>query len=235
MTDKIFPHIEPSDLSHARDQALKALDKSATPRRVADYYNPRSNFAGSTFATLAPNSREEITATDLLAVTSLSVSIPVHSIRQFLEVEETRDPINEALTGLPGGPLESTADDDLAAMANFYDLVKTQLSKAGVENGNPWVTASKVVARKRPDLFPVRDNVVCKFLGIDRFGDRAKDWSVFRALMNDEEIKNHLRELPHRAKAAAQNTDSSIVLDAEPLRLLDVALWMEGRNAKISD
>lgn len=239
MTDSAFPPIEASHLSHARDQALKALNHSDTPARIAAYYNPRRNFAGATFANLEPNSPREITATDLLAVTSLNVSIPVHGIRQILEVDEVRNPINDALQDLPRVALEWTADGDLVPMAVFYDLVKEQLSKAGVENGNPWVTASKVVARKRPDLFPVRDRVVCKFLGIDRFGDRAKDWSVFRALMNDEEIRSHLRELPQRAESAAQSTMSDtvtpIVLDAEPLRLLDVVLWMEGRSTEASD
>lgn len=124
MTDTTFPTIDTRDLTHARDQALKALAHSATPQRVADYYSPQSDFAGATFATLSPNSSQEITATDLLAVTSLSVSIPVHSIRQFLEVEEIRKPINKALLDLPGVSLEWTDDDDLAPMAEFYDLVK---------------------------------------------------------------------------------------------------------------
>lgn len=57
--------------------------------------------------------------------------------------------------------------------------------------------------------------------------------------MNDEEIRSHLRELPQRAESAAQSTMSDtvtpIVLDAEPLRLLDVVLWMEGRSTEASD
>src|SRR5699024_3922449 len=110
MTDSTFPAIETRSLTYARAKALNALIHSETPRRVADYYNPRSNFAGATFAALSPNSSQEISATDLLAVTSLSVSIPVHSIRQFLEVEEIKNPINDALKSLPGVSLEWTAD-----------------------------------------------------------------------------------------------------------------------------
>lgn len=229
MIDKTFPLLDEPVRKQARDQALYALNDSETPSRLAAYYNPRSNFAGATFAQLEPNPAYKITAADLLAVTTLSVSIPVHGIRRILEDDEFRGPINAALRNLPTRPLESTNDDDLEPMAQFYDRVKAQLSRVGVENGNPWVTASKVVARKRPDLFPVRDNVVCRFLGIDRLRDRAKDWSVFRFLMNDEEISLQLQKLPAQALQAARKAGTPIALDSEPLRLLDVALWSMGR------
>ena len=67
--------------------------------------------------------------------------------------------------------------DQLLAMADMYQALKSALSPPDVKNPNPWVTASKLCARKRPDLFPVRDNVVCTYLGlIDPKGNYQVDW-----------------------------------------------------------
>ena len=98
-------------------------------------------------------------------------------------------------------------------------------------SSNPWVTSSKVVARKRPDLFPVRDNVVCKYLGIDRLGDRAKDSGPsFAQLMRDEAVRSELDGV--KAKVNELNVENRSVLDKEPLRLLDVILWTAARLSR---
>lgn len=108
-------------------------------------------------------------------------------------------------------------------MERFYDLVKSLLAKADTKSSNPWVTASKIVARKRPKLYPVRDRVVCDFLGISRLNDRAKDWVVFRELMRDEEIRAALSA--SMSKAEALKDERVVRFDVEPLRQLDVVLW----------
>ncbi|WP_371708456.1 DUF6308 family protein [Nesterenkonia sp. NBAIMH1] len=85
---------------------------------------------------------------------------------------------------------QETAAQDSGARCEFYDLVKDSLAKAGTKASSTWVTASKVTARKRPKLFPVRDSEVCKLLGMQDLGDRENDWCVFRELMLDSEIQN---------------------------------------------
>jgi hypothetical protein len=49
-------------------------------------------------------------------------------------------------------------------MEAVYSPVKQALGNPEVKRTNPWVTASKLCARKRPHLFPVREKVVCTLL-----------------------------------------------------------------------
>ena len=222
-TEQAFPEVSDTVIDHARGQALKALQDSGTPKRVAQFYNPETNYAGATFAQLEPRDQTAVTAADLLATTTLSVDIPPRAIRRFLEDPDTSSHLSTALSGLPSSGLEETTVEDFGAMCSFYDLVKESLARAGTKTSNPWVTASKITARKRPDLFPVRDSVVCKFLGINRLGDRAKDWMVFRSLLRDEEVTTRLDQLPELTQN--EHPSGTLPLDSQRLRLLDAVLW----------
>lgn len=221
--ESAFPEVSPDTIDFAKNKCLDVLNDERTPERVRKYYDADTNYAGVTFAGLEPNASDEITATDLLAVTTLSVDIPVLAVRRILENEAIQNELREKLESLPGCKLENTVERDLPAMEAFYDLVKSLLVKADTKSSNAWVTASKITARKRPALFPVRDNVVCKLLGINRLGDRAKDWVVFRELMRDEEIRAVLSSTV--SKAEAVKDERVVRFDVEPLRQLDVALW----------
>lgn len=223
MTTSAFPAVSSKTVDFAKEQCLLVLNDDQTPGRIRQYYDVDTNYAGATFTCLAPNSSDAITATDLLAVTTLSVSIPVLAIRRVLENKETQDKIRDALGSLPDRSLEETSEQDFPSMERFYDLVKSLLAKADTKSSNPWVTASKIVARKRPKLYPVRDRVVCDFLGISRLNDRAKDWVVFRELMRDEEIRAALSA--SMSKAEALKDERVVGFDVEPLRQLDVVLW----------
>lgn len=228
-TEPTFPDVSDAVIDRAREQALKALQDPDTPRRVAQFYDPETNYAGATFAQLEPRDQTAVTAVDLLATTTLSVRIPPYAVRRFLEDRDNASQLSSALAALPSGGLEKTTAEDFGPMCSFYDLVKDSLAQAGVMFSNPWVTASKITARKRPDLFPVRDSVVCGFLGIDRLGDRAKDWMVFRYLLHDDEIVASLDELPALAQSA--HGRGTLPLDSQPLRLLDAALWRHAGDA----
>lgn len=222
-SDFEIPKVDQTVLEQARENALRALKDPGTPARLSGFYNPESNYAGATFTQLEPRDDSSITATDLLATGTLSVTVPPRAIRRFLEDEQLAKDLSRRLSSLPQVKLEETSEQDFAPMCNFYDLVKSSLARAGTKTSNPWVTASKIAARKRPDLFPVRDRVVCEFLGIQKLGDRAADWWVFRELMNDDSIVEELAKLPELVRNAAP--DIELVMEPEPLRLLDAALW----------
>ena len=119
--------------------------------------------------------------------------------------------------------------DQLLAMARAPSRrLKQVLSPADVKNPNPWVTASKLCARKRPDLFPVRDNVVCKYLGlIEPKGNYEVDWQVFRHVIQDNAIRRRLDEIVDEA-AARPGVD--VGHPNRRLRHLDVVLWMHARR-----
>ena len=221
--ESAFPDVSSNTIDFARNKCLDVLNDKRTSERVRKYYDPDTNYSGATFAGLEPNVSDEITATDLLAVTTLSVDIPVLAVRRILEDGAIQNELRERLKSLPSCSLENTVERDFLAMEAFYDLVKSLLVKADTKSSNAWVTASKITARKRPDLFPVRDNVVCKLLGINRLGDRAKDWVVFRELMRDEEVRAALSAT--MSKAEALKDERVVRFDVEPLRQLDVVLW----------
>lgn len=223
-------------LSDAIDEATRVLADERTPVRLAMYYDRGTNYAGATFAGLTPNPAEEITASDLIAVTSLGVSIGDHAIRLFLEDDEIRQAIAEALRGLPAQSLKNASDEELQPMADLYELVKKTLATPGAQSSNRWVTASKVVARKRPDLFPVRDNVVCTGLGILGLKNYLSDWRVFRRLMQNDTIESLLAALPPRI-AESSSSAATDCAGETPLRLLDASLWMRfsGREPSESE
>jgi len=221
-----FPEVPSTVLDTAVEQALLALQDNTTPQRLVTYYNPAEDYVGQSFATLDPQDPDRITAVDLMATAMLNVSFPASAVRRLLS-SENQQIISSKLKALPTVPLEETSATDFQAMSDFYDTVKPLLTNATSENSNRWVTASKLVARKRPDLFPVRDRVVCGYLGILSLNNRVKDWVVFRHLMQDQNIQSHLSSLSERVHEAASGVP--IKLDSEPLRLLDAALWMHAR------
>lgn len=136
--------------------------------------------------------------------------------------------LSKLLLAVPDKKLEETTPEDFELMTAFYDEVKARLASAQVKNSSRWVAASKLTARKRPGLFPVRDTVVCGYLGILSLANRARDWYVFRHLMRNADVVRLLAELPARIEAA--KGDRVIDLDTEPLRLLDAALWRYGKE-----
>lgn len=213
----------PERLAFAKSQALAALHPERSGWRLCRYYSAEGDYAGASFATIGPNDPAVIGADDLFAVTLLSVSVPAGAARLLTEIGETGQAVNEGLAALPTASLQDVDEDGLYDMEVFYRHVKKALAKAGAENSNPWVTASKLCARKRPDLFPVRDNVVCELLGLLPKGDYQVDWQVFRHLMRDSDV---LDAIAFAGDAATQAADGvELTLDQEPLRILDAALW----------
>lgn len=223
MTGQAFPTVKKEVIDRARVIALEALRDPGTPQRLAEFYNPEGNYAGATFTQLEPREDNRITATDLLATGTLSVTTPPRAVRRFLEEPEVMSELSRLLEALPRVKLEDTTAQHFGVMCEFYDLVKESLAKAGTKFSNAWVTASKITARKRPELFPVRDSKVCELLGIQKLGDREKDWYVFRDLMLDPQIREVLDELPSQVRSAAGQ--EPLGLEPAPLRLLDAVLW----------
>lgn len=221
-----WPTVPVDTIERARSQALLALvtdrDRSAADR-LAVFYDTESNYAGASFATLFANDWSDVTAADLHATSLLSVQVEPQATRRLLDPGASRRWVLHELRALPDRDLAAADTRTLSAMANFYDAVKTTLSSSASKDPNPWVTASKLCARKRPDLFPVRDRNVCQHLGIIKLNDYRADWLVFRALIQDTDIRRALDELPRAIRGAGSGR--LLALDHAPLRLLDAAIW----------
>lgn len=220
----VFPEVPQTVLDRAVELVLMVLEDPATPQQLAEYYDPAGDYAGHSFVALEPLDSKRLTAVDLLATSMLSIDFPASAVRRLLDDDVNQQKISHTLQALPEGPLEAATPTDFQAMSAFYASVKPLLSDSSSQTSDRWVAASKLVARKRPDLFPVRDQVVCEYLEIRKFRDYNKDWLVFRHLMQNQQIQDRLTALPAETIRAA--SDAQVVLDAEPLRILDAALWM---------
>jgi len=77
---------------------------------------------------------------------------------------------------------------------------------------------SKLLARKRPHLFPAYDSVIARALGIRGDGEH---WEVMVDIFEDEARREHLKKLRERSDAPVQ--------ELSLLRIFDIVVWMEHR------
>ncbi len=221
-------------LEAALDRALGAWDGQEVDR-VTRYYDPESDYAGNLLTSIPTSADDDIDAADLLAVSMLSIKIAPRAARAVAyEATATRGEVRRALrngvipTGLPITSLDTEpnrAGRVLSALQSLYVALRTAHS----DNGNAWVFAAKLCARKRPFLAPVRDRVVCELLnggplrrpGIGTF---ETDIQVFAYLMSAPEVIHKLADV----RAAIGDRVGPDRLEASDLRLLDVVLWTKG-------
>ena len=221
-----FPEVPSTILKTAVEHTLRVLEDTQIPKQLAKYYDIAEDYVGYSFVSLEDNDPQRITSSDLMATSMLNIKFPASAVRRVLSRRHQTE-ISSKLQALPTTSLENTTAADFPAMTELYDTVKPLLADAYSQTSNRWVAASKLLARKRPDLFPVRDRVVCGYLELMSLKNYRKDWVVFRHLMQNETIQSHLAKLPVEIETAARGR--SLDVDVEPLRLLDAALWMYAR------
>jgi Family of unknown function (DUF6308) len=122
-------------------------------------------FSGRRFGSLelgeSEDYRDRFTATDLLAVQCLSVTVPIEVSIDLLEGDLGRE-IGRLLCKIPldaglGTENSRSLIEDGREADHAWQLLKAQ-------DDVGWVTAGKLLARKQPHLIPVWDNVVrCAF------------------------------------------------------------------------
>jgi Family of unknown function (DUF6308) len=211
------------DAKHKAMEALRTDGPHAAQDRLARFYDTDGDYAGASFAQLGPIDPMDITPADLLATTLLSVRIMPGATRRMLDGGSTRATLLRKLSDLPDCDLANAGPSALTAMAELYEAVKQALSADTVRNPNAWVTASKLCARKRPDLFPVRDKKVCDYLGLTQLQNYQVDWQVFRSLIDDPNIIAAIDVMSKATAAAAAGR--RLQADQSRLRLLDAAFW----------
>lgn len=159
---------------------------------------------------------DRFTASDLLAVKLLSVEVPPWVILDLLE-GALGEKATELLRKIPVSlPLWSEDAEDLIKKGGPADSLWRLLDH---EDGVGWVTAGKLLARKRPALIPVYDGVVRCALGW------PKDfWTALRDALrqNNSQLRGEIEHLMMRSEVPSAVT---------PLRGLDVAVWMHHRSS----
>jgi hypothetical protein len=238
-----FP-VDDETLHGALDRALTALraevdiDPAHGLSRLERYFDPSTPSAGATFNGLdrGAGAVNRVTASDLLAVTLLDVTVEPEQVRQLLEDHPKRATVTAALAEVPR---DVALADFGSGMRNFAHVLTrlhglySELRTTPAPTSNQWVFASKLCARKLPHLMPVRDDVVCGYLagklldGTGGLGHFEVDLQVFAFLMTHPQVRTDLKDLEARLRFRF-----GIAMGPVPaLRILDVVLWMAGIDA----
>lgn len=204
---------------------LRLLAAEETVEDLRTYFaedaDPADRYTGRRFESLAGGGdrsgvAERITADDLVAVMLLSVQVPAAIAIELLD-GRLGDELAALLREIPTDvALADDAAGVLVAPGSAADRAWTLLTSC---DGVGWVTASKLLARKRPCLVPVYDRVVRCALGRP-----GRPWTAIRdALRADgHSLERRLHDL-HRAARLDPRVRT--------LRVLDVALWMRHHAA----
>jgi hypothetical protein len=157
-----------------------------------------------------PGVANEVTADDLVAVETLSVQVPPRVALDLLH-GRLGGQLTELLAQIPTGlPLAATEAVEHIATGSPADRAwELLVAQPGVK----WVTASKVLARKRPQLLPVYDNVVrCALKSPENF------WTALHEALSADGGALDARLSRLLVAAGVENVST--------IRALDVALWM---------
>ncbi|MGP5229038.1 MULTISPECIES: DUF6308 family protein [Micrococcaceae] len=210
--------------------ALAQISEDRALSHVQSYFEDQSNgrpwFTGSRFETFAgggdQNEPHRITAHDLIAVSMLSVHVPAQAALGIIEtlggeIESLLEelPVDVCFEELSGEEFDTLLGDSSPA-EKIWDLLRQRDDRWEVGQ----TTASKILARKRPQLIPVYDSVVGRAAGLK---DSTEQWNLWFSSFHDANSEAGIERLRSlRAKSGQAHLSL--------LRILDIVLWMEHRN-----
>jgi hypothetical protein len=188
---------------------------------IATYFgtDARSAFDGSRFETYGgANDPSHVTAADLVAVTMLSMEIRRESRSGISTwnarcLEDKADDIRALLEVIPDDiDLHELSSDEYAQFIGDGSPGDQLWRCLRDEIGMHRVAAFKLMARKRPRLFPIKDSRTVKALG------NQPDWwrSWYEALRQRGDVVNELEEIRRDAPLAGH---------LSILRIADIVLW----------
>lgn len=210
--------------------AVTAISPENAKRYAEAYFAPDPRFpgvgifTGSHFESLGAdqNLPNQITASDLLAVGTLSVNVPARANIALLG--ELAEEISGLLAQIPADMRiaalrdESSFNDHLGPDSLAHTL--WDLLRRNAEFDSRWdvgpTIASKIMARKRPHLIPIEDSVVNRVIG----RGKQNSWRLWwEALVADEYLEERASEVREHISRPQLST----------LRTLDIVLWSSGR------
>jgi hypothetical protein len=192
----LLTHLEEADGSFARS-SLEA-------------YFFENAYTGSSFETLCGSDPNNFTAQDIVAVSMLSVNIPPTASRWMLG--GGKKSFNQLLQAIDHKlPIESP-EADLTKGSTAWHLWKSIHALWGVGE----TKASKLLAAKRPLLFPIYDQHVAKALQLSK-DDYWQPWQDFMRSENGHRATRIIKQM-------AKDLDKP---NLSPLRLFDIVIWMQ--------
>lgn len=204
------PEIDPVQLASYLDGNASEL--------LSEYFRS-GRFTGGSFERFAgggdrPDVADRFTSDDIVAVSLLGVRIPGLPALSILGDREAE--FSQMLAGIPAGVDLWEAEEAAVGPGSAADrLWRALVALPGIG----WVTAGKLLARKRPRLIPVYDRVVLSAFGRDGTEDW---WRPLRAVLagNPDTV----------AALGRLRAESGIGDDVSLLRVLDVCVWMRERG-----
>lgn len=197
-------------------QDVTAIDSPNAVPDIEKYFRS-GGYTGGQFERFAgggdrADAADVLGTDDIVAVSLLSVKIPGRASLQILG--DSSAELTDLLGRVPVDLDMWEASDDVVGPASpasqAWELLR------GID-GVGWVTAGKLMARKRPRLLPVYDQVVKDVLGRP---DGSGFWCALRDLLRDDATV--------RARLGEIRSEADIGEDISLLRVLDVVLWMHG-------
>lgn len=198
--------------------------------RLVRYYDPDGGFSGREFDPSDASQLSEhghVTEGDLASLAKLSVTLKEPARSELLR-GETHERLEELLLNIAvNQDLHSFESNPLtpdSAAWQAWNILVVRGSKSENMKGFGAVRASKLLARKRPHLIPIYDQVIGCVFG---FKTPAGHWQwMYETLIaNDYELVNRLKLLRVDGAAAIPRI-SQISL----LRILDVVVWMDHQS-----
>jgi hypothetical protein len=190
-------------------------------RKNLDRYfsgNPGDLFTGRHFERYSDQGADNsFEPSDVLAVRTLSVDVPVESAAELLLTRG--EWFSEYLADVPVERDMWDVERDVFADESAASLTHARLRTL---DGVDWVTAGKLLASKRPRLLPVYDNLVKSLL--NRHG--GPFWLPLYDQLSDPQRRSKI-------DIACSTAPEHVSL----LRRIDVALWMHVKHpsAEVAD
>jgi hypothetical protein len=198
---------------------VRLLDDPETVADLRSYYgidSGTSGHPGRGFDSLGPNVPDRVTAVDLVAVQCMGVVVPARPALDLLE-GDLGDELAHLLGTVPDD-LDLGAGDAAKAVGEGSPADRAWRQLVG-RDGVSRIVADKILARKRPRLIPVWDQVVRCALGRPQVG------GVWESL--DRVIRTSGGAVADRL--ARVHEKAALGPEVSPLRVLDVAVWMRHR------
>lgn len=191
-------------------------ERGESARSSLEAYFYENAFTGSRYETFfvsaTPN---EFTVNDFVAVSMLSVNVPARAAARILD--EDKEKLSDLLSKIKPGisivdnDVDLSKDSDAKLLSNeihgYYRIGET--------------IASKLLATKRPNLFPIFDSHVAKALHLKQ----NFYWKPWQDFMKSDEGKKYT----HSVRRFAGELTIKKVSD---LRLFDIIIWMRVHGHK---
>ena len=199
--ETLVTHLEEADGSYAKSSLEAYFFKYA--------------FTGSSFETFCGKEPDNFTAQDIVAVSMLSVNIPPSASRWILG--DGKKKLNLLLQEIDQKLSIDSPEADLTKGSTAWELWKSIHVLWGVGE----TKASKLLATKRPFLFPIYDQHVAKALQLSP-EKYWQPWQEFMRSRNGEKASKMIGQI-------AQSLDKPHL---STLRLLDIVIWMQQHGYK---